>query len=170
MSTFQELWKHHPTISGDDEPCSTNGKSNYDDQCAIRLGVSLALIGVDTKKIAGAEHCWHHEKSAGHILRAAQLAKGLSTTLIKGIGKQQIISSNEFATKLSGKTGIVFFQDYARRGKETFPNRSGDHIDLWNGTRLTHWATWFRIQYGITWDGVWSDYRNSKKILFFPVL
>jgi hypothetical protein len=33
--------------------------------------------------------------------------------------------------KISGKKGINFFKDYYG------PGNQGDHIDLWNGTRLT---------------------------------
>jgi len=78
MVTFQKLWENHPTITGDENPCTTNGKSNFPNQCAIRMGVSLARCGVDTSRIPGAIHCWHkHDKSLGHIIRAEELAKGL---------------------------------------------------------------------------------------------
>jgi hypothetical protein len=28
MVTFQKLWDNHPTITGDKNPCSTNGRPN----------------------------------------------------------------------------------------------------------------------------------------------
>ena len=69
MITFKALWDHHPTITGDDNPCSTNGRPNFSNQCAIRLGVALARCSVDTTRIPGVTHCWHkHEKSQGPLV------------------------------------------------------------------------------------------------------
>ena len=75
MLTFQKLWENHPSVSEeDDNPCTTNGKINFSNQCAIRLGVGLAKCGVKTYQIPGATHCWHkHDKSQGHIIRAEKL-------------------------------------------------------------------------------------------------
>ena len=170
MSKFETLWKNHPTITDDDTPCSTNGTPNFKDQCAIRMGVCLARSGVVTRNIQGAEHCWHHDKSEGHIIRADELARGLSRSLIAGVQKKQVVKPKAFKDTLSGKTGIIFFQDYWRRKNETYANRSGDHIDLWNGSRLTDWTTWCRIQLGLSLEGYWSDFTGSKEIWFFPVL
>ena len=139
MLTFKELWDNHPTITGDDNPCNTNGKPHFADQCAIRMGVSLAKCVVNTGAIPGATHCWHHPKPEGHVIRAEELAEGLGKTVIAGLGKKQQVAPGEFKKALSGKTGIIFFKDYWRRSGESHRNRSGDHIDLWNGTRLTHW-------------------------------
>ena len=50
------------------------------------------------------------------------------------------------------------------------PDRpTGDHIDLWNGSRLTDWKTWIRIQFGLVIPEVWSDLEKSKKILFWEI-
>ncbi|MCF6211422.1 MAG: type VI secretion system amidase effector protein Tae4 [Gammaproteobacteria bacterium] len=177
MVTFQKLWENHPTITGDDNPCKTNGKSNYPNQCAIRVGVSLAKSGVNTSRIPGAEHCWHkHDKSLGHIIRAEELAKGLEkySVFIHGFQKVQKVNAEEFKNTLRGKRGIIFFKDYYQRTnngkKESFRNRSGDHIDLWNGSRLTDWFTWVRIQAGFSWEGSFSDFGKSREIWFWRVL
>ena len=183
MVTFQKLWESHPTITGDDNPCKTNGKSNYQNQCAIRMGVSLARCGVNISSIPGAEHCWHkHDKSQGHIIRAEQLGKGLEkySVFIPGVQKVQKINPEEFKDTLRGKRGIIFFKDYYQRTnngkKESFRNRSGDHIDLWNGYRLTDWWTWARIHMRIGNLGIHSvredisDFEDSKSIWFWRVL
>nr|WP_316867787.1 hypothetical protein [Ralstonia mannitolilytica] len=40
---------------------------------------------------------------------------------------------------------------------------------MWNGEKLTGFGSGLRVQLNIVISGVWSDFRNSKKILFFPV-
>ena len=183
MVIFNKLWENHPTITGNDNPCKTNGKSNYPNQCAIRVGVSLAKCDVNTSMIPGAEHCWHkHDKSLGHIIRAEELAKGLErySVFIPGVQKVQKVNPEDFKGTLRGKRGIIFFKDFWRRTnngkKESFRNRSGDHIDLWNGHRITDWTSWARINMRIGRFGLhsisdeWSDYEDSKSIWFWRVL
>ncbi|ENL1190455.1 hypothetical protein AB4S96_004555, partial [Vibrio vulnificus] len=101
---FQNLWNKHPTIVGDSVPCSTDGKANFSDQCAIRLGVALASIGVDTTSLVPkARHCWYHDSGLGHVLAAEELAQGLSRMPISGVSRLQKIDPKQFARKLSGK-------------------------------------------------------------------
>ena len=88
----------HPTISGNDYPCSTNGIANFPDQCAIKLGVALAKCGVNTAYIAGARHCWHHKKAHGHILAAQELATGLSNHPLGGMSKRQDVDPETFSS------------------------------------------------------------------------
>jgi len=173
MATFNELWNNHPAIKGNDNPCSTNGRSNFGNQCAIKLGVCLQNSGIDTTKIPGIRHCWQHDKSAGHVLAAEEFAKALKrhSPFLPGVRKIQEINPKEFKGTLRRKRGIIFFKDYWRRTvngkKESVRNRSGDHIDLWNGSRLTDWHTWARIQLHLSWEGTWSDYGKSKEIWFW---
>ncbi len=177
MITFKKLWQNHPTVSGEDNPCTTNGKKNFANQCAIRVGSALAKCGVKTANIPGATHCWHqHDKSEGHVIRAEELAKGLNKYPISGIQKVIKVNPGEFAKELSGKKGIIFFKDYWQRTvngkKENFRNRSDDHIDLWNGSRITSASSWARIHLRIGNFGLhsvsdhWSDYEDSKTIWF----
>jgi len=86
MIGFKNLWENHPAINGEKSPCTTNGKKNFDDQCAIRVGVALSKCGTDTSTLPGVVHCWHgHPKSQGHVIRAEELANGLSKHPISGI-------------------------------------------------------------------------------------
>jgi hypothetical protein len=81
--------------------------------------------------------------------------------------------------KISGLTGDIFFKDYWQRTvngkKESFRNRSGDHIDLWNGSRITDWFSWVRIHmrfgnFGVhSLRGDVSDFKESKAIWFWSV-
>lgn len=181
MIRFKQLWDNHPSINGPKNPCVTNGKKNFDDQCAIRLGVALSKSGVDTSKLPGAVHCWHgHPKSQGHVIRAEELANGLSKRMVPGVQPLIKVNPSGFSEAITGKTGIIFFKDYWQRKnngfKETFRNRSGDHIDLWNGARITDLFSWARIHlrfgsFGIhTFRDDLSDFEDSKEIWFWRVL
>lgn len=168
MLTFQKLWDSYPTIQGDKAPCKKNGKKNFEDQCAIRLGVALAQNGVKTLNLVPkSRHCWHHEVKEGHILAAEELANGLSKFPIGGVQKKIDLEPSTFQKDIAGKSGIIFFKDFYTRNGESFRNRSGDHIDLWNGSRLTDWQTWFLISSAFNIGG---DYKKSKEIWFWRVL
>jgi hypothetical protein len=121
-------------------------------------------------KVPGARYCWQHKRSAGHVLAAEELANGLRMHPFFGLGNLQKITPENFKDKIALQTGIIFFKDYYKRDGETFRNRSGDHIDLWNGSRLTTLLSWFRIQGGLSWEGVWSKHGDSKEIWFWRVM
>lgn len=177
--TFENLWKQHPEIASDGKPCKNgNNKGQaFTNQCAINMGVAFTECGVNTRKW-GIDHCNRarfEEEHRGHVLRAENFANALRKHgNIKGLGSLQKIKPEDFDLSVTGKTGIIFFKDYWRREdsgvKETFANRSGDHIDLWNGSRLTDWFTWIRIQAGFSWEGSFSDYSKSKEVWFWQVL
>ncbi|PCK06167.1 MAG: hypothetical protein COA42_17580, partial [Alteromonadaceae bacterium] len=60
-------------------------------------------------------------------------------------------------SQISGKKGIIFFKDYYGS------NQQGDHIDLWNGSRLTKFKTWIEFSF--------RDGRHYSKatVWFWPV-
>ena len=65
-------------------------------------------------------------------------------------------------------TGIVFFQNYWGPGSQ------GGHIDLWNGSRLTDWRTWARINlrigdYGLHNLGAGSDFQKAQSVWFWAL-
>jgi len=167
--TFHDLWENHPK---DTYPCSTDGKRHFDDQCAIRVGVSLAKCGYDVtqlKRAGNLDFCWHHSKQEGHILRAEELADALSRTRVPGVSAmRKVDQTRDFATELKGKRGIIFFKDYWRRGNEA--QRSGDHIDLWNGRNITGGIiSYLRVRWGFNVEGYMSDFRKSKEVWFWEV-
>lgn len=176
MLVFKDLWSNHPTINNDGS-CESNGIKHFPNQCAIRLGISLRRCGIDTSKIPGATHCWYHAKNEGHIIRAEELAIGLAKFPISGMQEVIKIEPKNFDSSISGKKGIIFFKDYWQRTangkKEIFHNRSGDHIDLWNISRLTDLSSWVRIHLRIGRFGLhsisdaWSDFEDSKSIWFW---
>ena len=165
--TFKKLWSGYPD---DDHPCRTSGgKSSFSNQCAIRVGVALTASGVKTASFPGVAHCWHHKKAEGHVLRAEELANGLNKKRIHGIAPGKVLTAKDFKSQLAGKTGIIFFKDYWQRSRDSEGNPTGDHIDLWNGSRLTSTTSWFRIQWGIVLPGYWSDLEKAKSITFWAV-
>ena len=107
-----------------------------------------------------------HGADEMHIIRAADLARGLAGASIEGVGKVERITGTEasqFYKKIFGRTGIIYIQDYWKRHGETTP--TGDHIDVWNGYRSsTKWLMeWF------SWLGYYSNYAQAKEIWFWDV-
>jgi hypothetical protein len=154
---FNELWENHPTVEsfGDDAPCKINGKRAFKNQCAIRMGEALAKSGVNLDSFKGAK-CWH-KHNPPHILRAEELALWLKSPFSPVKKIEEFEGVNGFHS-INGKKGIIFFKDYYGPGNE------GDHIDLWNGSRLTRYSSWF--EFAIRGGRHYSD----ATVWFWPVL
>ena len=103
------------------------------------------------------------------MLSASELATGLKKAKIEGIAAPIDVVAKDFKAQIAGKKGIIYFEDYWLRAEDKQGNPTGDHIDLWNGSRLTDFTSWFRVQMGISYEGVWSDFEKSKKIIFWRV-
>ena len=95
-------------------------------------------------------------------LRACGLARipGLS-----GSGKGGKYSGEEVFGKINGRTGIIFFQNYWGLG---------NHIDLWNGRRLTALDSWLRIHarigsFGMHSLGFGSDLKKAESVWFWAL-
>jgi hypothetical protein len=159
---FKELWNNYPNESA----C----KKEFTNQCAIKLGAALAKTGVDTTTLVPANrHCWYHKNSEGHILAADELARGLKKIKLSGVSPAIAVTGANFKARLAGKKGIVYFEDYWLRATDNLGSPTGDHIDLWNGSRLTDWKSWVRIQFGLVIPEVWSDFEKAKTILFWKI-
>lgn len=98
---------------------------------------------------------------------ATDLAGWLAKSPFDGAKSKEIVDPANFQKQLSGKTGVIFFKDYWRRGAENFEGRSGDHIDLWNKSRITGGSMTYRAV--IEWLGFVSDLNQSKEIWFWEV-
>ena len=155
MSRFHQLWKNHPTIKGDGPVLDS---TVYKDQCAVNLHVSLERSGINLTSFRGVRS-WGRDEPR-YALRAQELADWLASSFAK-MPSVEAYSAGEAFERLDGFKGIVFFQNYWG------PGQQGDHIDLWNGTRLTDWRSWARIHLHISWEGVWSDYRKAAAIWFW---
>jgi len=182
--TFENLWKNHPVIADNGKACVGGGFDNSDtisNQCAINVSVAFEKCGVDIAKwdIQGCSLAKKEDSHKNHKIRAEEFANVLRKKSFKGVGSLQKITPENFDLALTGKTGIILFKDYWRREyegvKETFTNRSGDHIDLWDGSKITTPMSWARIHLRIGDFGLhsltdrWSDYEDSKEIWFWRV-
>ena len=157
MATFRELMRHYEAAGRCPGP--------FDDQCAIKVGIALAGSGVSLSSFRGAR-CWNDDVK--HVLRAEELAGWIGSTPFAGRGETRTLDPATFQSQINGKTGIIFFKDYWQRGAETFANRSGDHIDLWNMNSLGGAWTWFGRGV-MEFFGALSDLNDSKSIKFWEV-
>ena len=133
--------------------------------CATYLNDALIKSGVHTS-ITKAGKCWSHP-GVKNLLRAEKVAEWLKASKFSGIRKLKRINPKTFQDDLNGRTGIIFFKDYWQRGKESFENRSGDHIDLWNKDEITSSSMFTRSI--LEFFGRVSDLNKSHEVWFWEV-
>ncbi|RQS31552.1 hypothetical protein DIE03_12710 [Burkholderia sp. Bp8992] len=171
--TFSELWKNYAHGNPYDDP---NGQ--YKNQCAIRMSVTLHKVGIAMKSFSQKQvRPMPGKPTLGRLLiddkptatRAYEFAEWLKLRPVAGVLAPENITGPNWASKVSGRTGIIFFDGYWLQDGDSPDNLSGGHVDLWNGNKLTGFGSGVRISWNIVLPGIWSDFRNSKTILFFPV-
>lgn len=167
--TFQQLWDAYPKF----DPCS----GQYKDQCAARMGEALRVCGIEGLSFKGARCNVDHPR---HMLRAAELADWLHMRPFAGCPVATSLNPKTWDTDISGATGVIFFSGYWHRDSDGPNVTTGNHIDLWNGRRLTMTgftdtvATIGRFVFGrqsvlAGTDYGYSDLHNSNQILFWAV-
>jgi hypothetical protein len=167
MVAFDQLWANHPTNSGEQYPCRTLGIANFENQCAIRMGVCLRRSGVTLGQVRGAITCNQamptlHPADEMHFIRARELAGAIRGAGIPGVGGVYTLSDpTNFADELNGRKGIIFFNGYWWRTTDT-TRPTGDHIDLWNG-----WRTSAKMLF--PWFGWLGGYNKSSEVWFWEV-
>lgn len=175
---FSELWASYPGGS----PCDgkeQDGKPAFSDQCAIRVGVALKKVGVTFKSYPSKGKCWF-KGHTDHLLRARELADWLILQPFVGCTKPIDIKGTDWQERIKEKTGIVYFADYWRRTNRNGTEESqptGDHIDLWNGNRLTtgsgslraRLTTFSRFTLGFDNGLIYSDLGKATQILFWEI-
>lgn len=174
--TFDNLWKNHPIIVDKGKACIGGGFDNGNtigNQCAINISVAFEKCGVSVGEwgIQGCNLAKREAAHKNHAIRAQELASALKKNTVAGIGSLQKITPEDFNLSLAGKQGIIFFKDYWRRPTDGPSNRSGDHIDLWNGSKTTT-AGWLRLNLLPSINlGPWqySNLEGSKEIWFWAV-
>ncbi len=161
---FADLWAAYPSS----DPCDAKDKDGtklFKNQCAIRVSYALKKVGVTFTSYPSKRTCWVHPNEA-HCLAAAELADWLELQPFVGCRKSEIITSEAYRDKILGRTGIVCFENYYAPSEGS----GGDHIDLWNGSRMTDLSSGLRTRFGFVIPfGVWSDLRKAEKIRFFPI-
>ena len=164
MPTFATLWSNHPNVKGDTPLLE---KTVYENQCAINLSAALMRTGINMKNYTGT-WSWAKDKPQ-YAIRAQELANWLATPaphlptkVEKFIGKEAF-GEVEGTKGIKNRRGIVFFQNYWGAGAQ------GDHIDLWNGSRLTDMLSWMRIYARIGSVGLGTDYRKAQSVWFWAL-
>ena len=157
MPRFPKLWNNHPNVT-DEGPLLD--KRQYPNQCAVNIYEALKKSGVNVNSFYG-QLSWQKDKPK-YAIRAQELADWLASPANPVQASVVKYSGEEVFDKIKGRTGIIFFQNYCGLGNQ------GDHIDLWNGTRLTHWTSWLRIQLHISGGG-WSNYRQAETVWFWQI-
>lgn len=168
MASFNNLWRNYPETATIKQLCTNkqSGSNNpFGNYCAISLSECFNRSAVDLSLFPG-NRCWSHSGKK-HVLLAEDLAAGLRNHLPLGFSLAEKVVPGSFQSTLSGKTGVIFFKDYWQRGSETFANRSGDHIDLWNESRITNHSMFYRSI--IELFGLVSDLNKSKEVWFWEV-
>ena len=168
MTNFKTLWDNFPELEEMKKTCVNkqgNIEAPFDNYCSILLSECFIKSGIKLNQSSGAK-CWSH-KGNKHIIRAEEIANWLSKSPPAGFGGAENISPAEFQTILTGRTGVIFFKDYWKRSGESFQNRSGDHIDLWNRNKITGGSMFYRSL--IEFLGFVSDLNKSRKVLFWEV-
>ena len=170
---FADLWSGYPkTPTPYTDPKTGKVPKMYSNQCAIRVSLSIHSVGVTMKSFKGATLTVDGKRTA---IRAQELADWIKLQPFCGIPqKAETITGDDWQDKIKGRTGIVFFKDYWAREGES--NATGDHIDLWNGSKLTAPSTtgalhsFARFTLGIRRIPlIYADLGQSKQILFWEV-
>lgn len=152
MVAFSALWSNHPAneVPPNIYPCSSpSGAANFENQCAIRLGIALARSGISLSGYTGA-FCWHKHGNE-HPLRVNDVTRWLRGSRIFGSPE---IARRAKGAQLShapymGRSGIVVWINFWGT------NSQGDPIDLWDGARIAH--------------GALDYFSRSEEIHFWPV-
>jgi hypothetical protein len=174
--TFAKLWEAYPA----GHPyVDAKGKTppGFDNQCAIKVSVAIHGAGIEMKSFRGAAVKVNGLTTA---TSATQLAGWLKQQPFCGLPREpENVTGANWQDRIKGKTGIVYFENYwPRNDAEKKADRpTGDHIDLWNGSRLTATGVsfvWtFARRLGMR-EGGWgewhfSDLGKSTTILFWEI-
>jgi Type VI secretion system (T6SS), amidase effector protein 4 len=153
--TFATLWANHPVheTPPNINPCKQkDGTSAFANQCTIRLGVCFTRSGISLATYPGA-FCWHgHGRK--HPLRVEEMTNWLSSGDAEFVGpaetsRRDAAGRQKTHADYAGRTGIVGFRNFWGSGNQ------GDHIDLWNGTRIAR--------------GDNDYFERSEEIWFWPM-
>lgn len=176
--TFDALWAAYPTGKPYVDPKSGKPPPGYANQCAIKVSVALHGVGVEMRSFTGSSIKLNGKTTA---VGATELANWLKKQPFCGLSpKAEAVTGRDWQTKLKARQGIVYFSNYWQRQGEAGNQRSGDHIDLWSGTRLTTsglspgtLATMGRYlglrEFLPGTDVGYSDLAGSDEILFWEI-
>lgn len=173
MLTFQELWDAYPDKEDPFLDPKTGKKPPYaDNQCAIRLSITMHNVGVEMKSFRGEGQIRIDGKRTA--LRAREMADWLRLRPFAGLPSPVDITGPNWQDRIKGRTGIVYFSGYWARDTDRHGQTTGDHIDLWNKDTLTspglegRAISFLRFRVGVS-RAWYSDLAKSKQIVFWEI-
>ena len=171
--TFQELWEAYPDIEDPFVDPQTGKKPAWaDNQCAIRLSITMHNVGIEMKSFRGEGQF----RMAGMrtALRAREMADWLKLRPFGGLPLPATVTGADWQDRIKGRTGIIYFSGYWARDTDSHGQTTGDHIDLWNKNTLTSPGiggridSFLRFRAGLS-RAWYSDLAKSKQILFWEI-
>jgi hypothetical protein len=170
--TFAELWTAYPEGTPYVDPKTGNVPKNFENQCAIRLSVTLHKVGIEMTSFRGKGQIRLNGRRTAVL--ASEMADWLKRTPVAGMGPTENVTGADWQQKIKGRTGIIAFKNYWQRDGESRP--SGGHIDLWDGAQLTSngiggaISNFLRFTMGLTTGfGRYSDLGRSTEIVFWEI-
>ena len=175
---FADLWGNYPSAPPFVDPKTGKPPPGYSNQCAIKVSVAIHQSGIEMKSFKGASRILVNGKNTAAL--ASDLADWLKKQPFCGLQQDhEGITGKIWEQKIKKRTGIVYFADYWKRKTDHETKPTGDHIDLWNGSRLTAsglvgtlvtTARYFgRDSFMPGNDWGYSDLGTSKEILFWEI-
>jgi len=171
--TFQQLWAAYPDEENPFRDAHTGEIPAFaDNQCAIRLSITLHIVGVEMKSFRGEGQVRIGGRRSA--LRASEMAQWLKSRPFAGLPAPIDVTGADWQDKIKGRSGIVFFSGYWARKTDRAGQTTGNHIDLWNGNKLTspgikgRVVTFLRFTVGLS-SAWYSDLARSKQILFWEI-
>lgn len=184
---FRDLWEHYPDKPPYVDPKTRKPPPGFTNQCAIKVSVAIHGAGIEMKSFT-AGVIGVNPKDFGRVgingkntaTLASQLAIWLKKQPFCGLPQQpENVTGEDWEKKIKGRTGIVYFADYWMRANDMKDRPTGDHIDLWNGSRLTASGLLGTLTTAARYlgrrsflpgtDWGYSDLGTSKTILFWEV-
>lgn len=175
---FAALWKGYPSGAPYVDPKTGKPPPGYSNQCAIKVSVAIHNAGIEMKSFRAKDKIVVNGKNAAAL--AESLAAWLNQMPFCGLPQRpENVTGQDWETKIKGRTGIAYFADYWKRTPEA-KAATGDHIDLWNESRLTANPANIVRRLGVTslqWLPSFgsldrynfSDLAGSKTILFWEI-
>ncbi|MGR4867801.1 type VI secretion system amidase effector protein Tae4 [Variovorax sp. LARHSF232] len=168
---FAELWDAYPGGTPYVDPKTGEVPQGFENQCAIRLSVTLHKVGVEMHSFRGKGQIRLDGKRTAVL--ASEMADWLRLKPMASMGTPENITGKNWQEKIKGRTGIVAFKNYWIRVGQSAP--SGGHIDLWKGSRMTSGSVrgamtnFFRFNLGLESGLGYSDLGKATEILFWEV-
>jgi hypothetical protein len=169
--SFAELWDAYPGGIPYIDPETGEAPPGFENQCAIRLSVTLHKVGIEMQSFRGTGQIRLGSKRTAVL--ASEMADWLRLKPMAGIGTPENITGKNWQEKIKGRTGIVAFKNYWIRDGQSAA--SGGHIDLWNGSRMTSGnirgavTNFLRFNVGLESGPGYSDLGKATEILFWEV-